>query len=349
MIFRSFLSALALSIVSGSAAAATLLVGNKSEASVSLIDLDSGLEVARAATRPGPHEIAVSGDGRTAVVTNYGDSEPGNSLSVIEVEQGATVATIDLGEYTRPHGFLYMPDDRRVLVTAEGKRALLVVDVVEGRVLTAIPTGQDVSHMLAYDSEARRAYVANIGSGSASFIDVAESRLLGSHASGEGAEGIAVAAGGRDLWVTNRAEDNAVQMDAQTGEIGHRVEVPGFPIRAEVLPASAGRPESILVTSARSGSLTVIDPDAGETVKTVDLGLALKGAADGLFADTFGDSSIPIGIEVEPGSARIWIAHAGADAVQELDTTNWKQLRLMKTGREPDAMGYSHRAVKMMK
>ena len=59
---------------------ATLLVGNKSEASVSLIDLASGGEVARAETRPGPHEIAVSGDGRLAVVTNYGDREDGHTL-----------------------------------------------------------------------------------------------------------------------------------------------------------------------------------------------------------------------------------------------------------------------------
>jgi len=67
-----------------SAQAATLLVGNKSEASVSLIDLDSGALVATAKTDPGPHEIAVSPDGTLAVVTNYGTGDaPGNTLSVI--------------------------------------------------------------------------------------------------------------------------------------------------------------------------------------------------------------------------------------------------------------------------
>jgi DNA-binding beta-propeller fold protein YncE len=321
--------------------AATLLVGNKSEASVSLIDLESGLEVARARTQAGPHEIAVSGDGRLAVVTNYGDRQAGNSLSVIDVERGETVSTIDLGKYSRPHGIVFMGDGRRVLVTAEGAQALVVVDVQKGAVTGAIPTGQEVSHMLAYDSAAQRAYVANIGSGSVSLIDVAGGKLLSSHPSGKGAEGIALGASGRDIWVTNRAEDSVVRMDAFSGAVEKKIEVAGFPIRAEMFTGIAGRPEKLLVTSARSGTLSIIDPETAVLERTVQLGLSLRGEADGLFADAFGESSIPIGIEIEPGGGRIWIAHAGADAVQELDAATWGQLRLLKSGREPDAMAYS--------
>ena len=66
-------------LTSIASSAGTLLVGNKSEKSVSIIDLDSGKEIARAETRLGPHEIAVSGDGELAVVTNYGTGpKPGN-------------------------------------------------------------------------------------------------------------------------------------------------------------------------------------------------------------------------------------------------------------------------------
>jgi DNA-binding beta-propeller fold protein YncE len=329
--------------VSGSGA--TLLVGNKSEASVSLIDLASGREVARAETRPGPHEIAVSGDGRTAVVTNYGDREAGNTLSIIDVVRGTTTATIDLGDYTRPHGILFTTDNCRVLVTAEGAGALLQVDVCSAEVLSAMPTGQEVSHMLAFDPTARRAYVANIGSGSISIIDVAAGELVAFHASGDGAEGIALAPDGRHLWVTNRGEDSVSLFDARSGSLQQKIAVEGFPIRAEILPGDESEEGRVLVTSARSGELTVIDPQAVAVERTVNLGLARKGEADGLFADRFGNSSIPIGIEVEPGGKRVWIAHAGADAVQELDTRTWRQLRLFSTGREPDAMAFSPRTV----
>ena len=328
------------------ASAATLLVGNKSEASVSMIDLDSGIEVARVATEVGPHEVAVSSDGRLAVVTNYGTGpQPGNTLSVIEVEAGKAVRLIDLGKYTRPHGILFLPDTNKVLVTAEGARALLLVDVSSGEIEKAVASGQDVSHMVAFNPATGMAYVANIGPGTVSVIDVRAGELLGVHPSGQGAEGIALADGGKRLWVTNRADDTAAVFT--TGEFAKQevLAVSGFPIRAEILPAQEGVPEKVLVTSARSGELSIIDPVALKVEKTVDLGLALQGAADGLFADQFGESSIPIGIEVEPGSRRVWIAHAGADAVQELEVGSWRQLRLLKTGREPDAMGYSHRSV----
>lgn len=331
------LTALLAVLAAPAALADTLLVGNKAAASVSLIDLDTGREVARAATDPGPHEIAVSADGTLAVVTNYGADKPGNTLTVIEVEQGKSVGTIDLGEYTRPHGILFMPGNRRVLVTAEGAGVLLQVDVWQGVVEKAIATGQDTSHMLAYDPAGERAYVANIGSSSVSLINVAGGELLAFRSTGAGAEGIALANGGLTLWVTNRGEDTVSVLDARYLEERAKLQVPGFPIRAEVLPRRQG--DRVLVTSARSGELTIIDP-AGPTVERT-LPISLKARSGTVLGESFGASSVPIGIEVDPSGQRVWIAHAAADTVQELDTGSWKQTRLLETGDEPDAMAYS--------
>jgi YVTN family beta-propeller protein len=337
----TYLAALLGLILAGVSTAGTLLVGNKSEASVSLIDLDSGLEVARAVTRAGPHEIAVSDDGSVAIVTNYGGKAPGSTLSMIAVESGRTVANIDLGNYTRPHGIVFMPGNRHVLVTAEGAALLLKIDIETRRVEAAIPTGQDVSHMLAFDDRRGIAYVANIASGSISIIDVPGERLLSTHESGVGAEGIALAQDARELWVTNRGEDTVSLFDADSRRLRKKLDVAGFPIRAEVLTGRGDDPRRILVTSARSGKLSIINAETASVARTIDLGLALRGAADGLFADAFGKSSIPIGIEIEPGGGRVWIAHAGADLVQELEVGTWRQLRLLPTGREPDAMAFS--------
>ncbi len=338
------LLALALAGLCVPAAAETLLVGNKAEASVSLIDLATGREVARAATQPGPHEIAVSGNGRLAVVTNYGTEEPGNSLTVIEVELGRAVGTIDLGEYTRPHGIVFMPGNRRVLVTAEGARALLVVDVWEGVVEKAIPTGQQTSHMLAYDPSGKRAFVANIGSGSVSLINVGGGELLAFRRSGAGAEGIALSENSRDLWVTNRADDTVTLFNALNLDRRASIQVPGFPIRAEVMPRAVGG--KVLVTSARSAELTIIDPEAIEVERTVSIGLQQSGGT--ILGDRVGDSSVPIGIEIAPAGDRVWIAHSAADAVQELDAVTWQQTRLLATGDEPDAMAYSSASVTTM-
>lgn len=338
------LVSLALCLASWSVSAETLLVGNKAEASVSIIDLASGREIARAKTRPGPHEIAVSGDGKLALVTNYGTESPGNSLTVIEVELGQTVATIDLGEHTRPHGIVFMPGNRRVLVTAEGTRSLLVVDVWNGVVEKAIPTGQNTSHMVAYDPNGQRAFVANIASGSVSLINVPGGELLAYRQSGAGAEGIALGANGRDLWVTNRADDSVTLFDALNLETRASLPVPGFPIRAEVMPKSAGG--RVLVTSARSAELTVIDPVAVAVEQTLKISLEHSGGT--ILGDQMAGSSVPIGIEIAPSGDRVWIAHAAADAVQELNSSDWTQTRLLKTGDEPDAMAYSPLKVKTL-
>src|SRR6185295_15169127 len=52
--------------------AATLVVANKDDATVSLLDLASGRIAATVPTGDGPHEVAISPDGRQAVVSNTG-------------------------------------------------------------------------------------------------------------------------------------------------------------------------------------------------------------------------------------------------------------------------------------
>jgi DNA-binding beta-propeller fold protein YncE len=54
--------------------AAAVIVLNKGEATASLLEAASGKELAKIKTGLGPHEAAVSPDGRTVVVSNYGEA-----------------------------------------------------------------------------------------------------------------------------------------------------------------------------------------------------------------------------------------------------------------------------------
>ena len=136
---------------------ATLAVANKAEATVSLIDLDSGNVVATLATGEGPHEIGISPDGRFALVTNYGTRERGgNSLTLIDIPAAGVMKTIDLGEYGRPHGVEWL-DDESAAVTVEANKALIVVDIAREKVTQSIGTDQEISHMVALDPERGRA------------------------------------------------------------------------------------------------------------------------------------------------------------------------------------------------
>lgn len=321
------------------AAAETLLVANKSEATVSLIDLPGGEVVATLPTGTGPHEIAVSPDGATAVVADYGGREPGSTLTVLDVPRARVLRTIDLGEHRRPHGIVFV-DGSRVAVTVEAAKALVVVDVASGEIVCAVATGQEVSHMVAVGAGGARAAVANIGSGSVTLIDLAAGEKVADVKTGAGAEGVAMSADGRWVWVSNREADTVTLVDFPAREVVATIPSADFPIRAELTPD--GR--HLLVTNAQSADLTVIDTAERAVARRVDLAFRVSetqgSGADGRLMD-FEGSSVPIGIEIAPDGRRAWIAHANADLVQVLDLETWKPVGAIRAGEEPDGMAYS--------
>ena len=62
-----------------------LLVLNKEESSLAIVDPASGKVVARVPTGEGPHEVTASSDGKLAFVGNYGGRTPGSTISVIDL------------------------------------------------------------------------------------------------------------------------------------------------------------------------------------------------------------------------------------------------------------------------
>lgn len=338
-------SALAVAALSSAAAAvrapaagktgtATLVVANKAEATVSLLDLRSGEVLATLPTGEGPHEVAVSPGGRTAVVTNYGSrGAPGGSLTVLDVPEARVLRTVDVGPGARPHGVVFL-DEARALVTAEGRKALLVVDVERGVVEAEIATGQEISHMVAATPDGRRAFVANIGSGTVTAVDVPGRRVLAQVRTGEGAEGVAVTPDGKEVWVTNRSADTVSVVEVASLAVVAEIPCASFPIRIAFAPG--GR--LALVTNARSGDVAAIDVASRKVSGRASAALE-GGSAEGKLLVFAG--STPIGVVVSPDGGRAYVAHARADAVAEFDLATLKVARTLKAGREPDGMALS--------
>ena len=318
----------------GTAGASTLVVANKAEATVSLIDLDSATVVATLPAGVGPHEVGISPDGRFAMVTNYGNRESsGNSLTMIDIGAAAVVKTIDLGEYLSPHGVEWV-DSGTIAVTAEDNKALLVIDVATEEVISAIDTDQDVSHMVSLGEDGKRAYVTNIGSGSLTVIDLESGERIANIPTGEGAEGIAVS--GKQIWVTNRGDDTISILGTESLEVAAELSSKGFPIRATATPSG-----QILVTRANAGDMVVYDTKNFQEVLTVTFDLKSMDVEDRLFGDRFGDSSVPIGVVVDETGQRAFVAHANADVITEIDLQSGTIVRPLTAGKEPDGMGWS--------
>ena len=326
------------SLLTGPTVADTLLVANKTDGTVDLVETASGESRATLPTGAGPHEVAVSADGGTAVVSNYGHREtPGSTLTVINVGKAEVLRTIDLGQHTRPHGMAWLTE-RRLAVTTEGSAHLLVVDVQDGTIVAAIKTVQDTSHMVAVTPDGKRAFVANIRSGTVTAIDLTLRRKLGDIATGDGAEGIAVTPDGKHVWVTNRAADTISIVDTSTLEIVGTVECKGFPIRIAFTPDG----KRALVSCAKAGEVAVIDTVARKELRRGKLDLKpVTDHAKRLFGDRFGESPVPIGLVMAPDGKSVWVAATQSDVVVLIDTETLEVRGLIQAGREPDGMGLS--------
>ena len=323
-----------LSATSPVSAGGTLVVLNKSDATASIIELKTGKVVATLPTGLQPHEAAVSPDGKQALVTNYGTRErAGSTLTVIDLLRPRVLKTIDVGSDRRPHGVVFI-DARRALVTAEGTKALLVIDVGKGAVEAAIETAQEVSHMVAASRDGKRAYVTNIGSGSVTVIDVAARKVLANVPTGEGAEGVAVTPNGKEIWVTNRAADMVSVLDAATLKVRATIPCASFPIRVAITPD--GR--RALVSNARSGDLAVIDVAARKEIGRMRAPLEAVSTDGRLFSFK---GSTPIGVLIHPDGQHAYVAHANADAIAVFELSKLQLAGTLVAGREPDGMAFS--------
>lgn len=321
----------------------TLVVANKSDHTASLLDRSTGEELAVLPTEPAPHEVAISPDQTTAVVANYGPrEEPGSTLTVIDVAAAEVVRTIPLqhGEdsFHRPHGLRFMPDGKRIVVTAEAEQAVLVVNVPQGTVEKVLKTGQEISHMVDLDPAGERAFVGNIGSGTMTALDLTSGHKIADVPTGEGAEGVGVTPDGEEVWVTNRDADTVSVLDAESLEVLATLESASFPIRVAFTPDGA----HALVSCARSGDVAVFDVEQRELVRRIAMEVsANEKARYRLFGDRFGDSPVPIGILIPPDGRHVYVANTNADIVTVIDLERWEISGRLTAGAEPDGMGYS--------
>jgi DNA-binding beta-propeller fold protein YncE len=307
----------------GAGASPLLLVANKAEATLSVLELPAGNELARLPTGVGPHEVAVSPDGRRAVVSNYGNKdELGRTLTVVDLAGLSVANTIDLGELRRPHGIAFL-DDRRVVVTAEVNAAIAIVDIDAGKVERAIATTQQGSHMLVVAPGKQRVYVANIQSGSITPIDLA------SAAAGEpvpaiaASEAIAVTPDGAEVWTASLTQNKIVILDAPQLRRDGELEAAGAPIR--ITPTPDGK--MMLVSNAKASKLQLIDV-ASRAITTIDLPVG------------DGDTAAPVGTTISSDSKTAYVALVAQDRVAVVDLATKTITGHLLVGKGPDGIAY---------
>src|ERR1700723_1813251 len=162
-----------------------LLVANKGDQTLGLIDPTAGRQIAKVAEGGVTgHEVAASPDGKRAFVPIYGNSgvgmpgTDGSTLAVIGLGERKVIRTIDFGHGVRPHCAVFGPKDGLLYVTTELDRAITIIDPKTLKIVGSIPTGQPESHMLALSHDGLRGYTANVGPGTVSVLDIKARKTL---------------------------------------------------------------------------------------------------------------------------------------------------------------------------
>ena len=301
--------------------AAQLLVLNKSDATLSFIDPTSGKTAGTVATGEGPHEVELSADHRLAYVSNYGASasNPGNTLSIIDVAARKEVKRFDLGELRRPHGLTF--SQGHLYFTSEASQKIGRYDPVAQRVDGTFKTDQEGTHMVLASGDGSKLFATNMGSKSISIIEVG-AKGEGKQTLvevGEGPEALDLSPDGRTLWTAHSRDGGISVIDITSGKVLHRFDAKTK--RSNRLKFTKDG-SLVLVSDLGAGELLVIDPKTRTERTRLKLG------------------NSPTGILIAPDGQHAYVALSGENRIAVVDLKSLSVEKTIATGNQPDGMAW---------
>jgi DNA-binding beta-propeller fold protein YncE len=273
-------------------------------------------------TGAGPHEVALSSNGAIAVVTDYG-GQPRRTLTVINVPGQRVMRTIDLGQYTAPHGIVFLPGDSLVVVTSEASQHIALVNVMAGQVRSGIGTQGQGSHMVGVTADASRAYTGNIGSHTVSEIDLRTGKFTRSIPVPQQPEAINVTPDGMEVWVGSNATGVISVIDVATGTVSKAAEGFGWPYRVLFTPDV----RTVLLPDLRNEELRFVERETRKELGRI----SFKGGG-------------PQGIAITPDGRYAFQSLSTESRVAIVDVANRRVVGYVAAGNTPDGVVYSPRA-----
>jgi DNA-binding beta-propeller fold protein YncE len=251
-----------------------LLVANKGEHTLGVIDPSAGRQVA---TIPEGgitgHEVAASRDGRRAFVPIYGDSgvglpgTDGSKIDVIDLESRKVTHTIDFGHGVRPHCPVFGPKDGLLYVTTELDKSVSIIDPKALKIVGKVPTGEAESHMLAISHDGRHGYTANVGPGTVSVLDLPGRKTVTIIPVATHVQRISISPDDRWVFTSDTTKPRLAVIGAGTNKVEHWVTLPGTGYGSA--PSADGK--WLLVAMPEAKAVAVVDLTALRVVKTISV------------------------------------------------------------------------------
>lgn len=303
-----------------------LLVTNKGDQTLSLVDPAEGRQVA---TVPEGgitgHEVAASPDGRSAWVPIYGNSgvgkpgTDGKTLTVIDLESRKAIETIDFGRPVRPHCAVFGPKNGLLYVTTELTNSIDVIDPKTRKIVDSIPTGQPEAHMLAITSDGKRGYTANVGPGTVSAIDLANKKVIAVIPVSKETQRVAISVDDRWVFTADQTKPQLAVIDTTTNKVKTWVSLPD--VAYGTAPTLDGR--WLLVTQPKTGKLAALDLKSMKVEKLIDVPKA------------------PQEVLVRPDNQVAYVSCDHSKQVAAINLTTWQVDKLIDVGAGADGLAWA--------
>lgn len=299
---------------------ARLVVLNKEDATLVTVDPATGRVLGRVPTGEGPHEVAVSADGRTAVVGNYGAQTPGGTLSVIDLVAMKELHRVDVSPLRRPHGVFF--NGGSVFFTSETNRIIARYDLAGNKIDWLFGTGQAGTHMVWVNADASKMYACNIGSDSISILERGANPLAWNQTVipvGKGPEGFDVTPDGRQIWAAHSRDGGISIIDIEQKKV-----IATMSLETKRSNRLKFTPDGTLalVSDLDAGELFVIDVAARNLRKKIPLGRMVEG------------------ILIPPDGARAYVAVNGDNYIAVVDLKTLTVTGRIEPGKGPDGMAW---------
>jgi YVTN family beta-propeller protein len=349
-----FLSAVLLSTswVGAQTPSPALLVLEKSNNTLAIVDPATLRIVGRVSAGPDPHEVESSADGKLAYISNYGGSDSSlHTISVVDLAAQKALQHIDLGALRSPHGLALAGG--KLYFTAETNKVVGRYDPATQAIDWLLGTGQDRTHMVVVSPALDRIFTSNVSSGTISIIEQVSAPMPGfgpppsgpagaarpgplpggaqktwsvtNVAAGRGSEGFDLSPDGKEIWVANAQDTSVTVIDVATKKATQTFPIPVRGNRLKFTPDG----ERVLVSGAPSRSpgvnLVVLDVASRKEIRSFDFG---------------GGSA---GILIVPDGARAYVAVSSKDKVAVVDLKRLEIDGYIATGRGPDGLAWTER------
>jgi YVTN family beta-propeller protein len=299
-----------------------LVVLNKDDATLVVVDPVSRKILGTVPTGEGPHEVAVSADGRTAFVGNYGAQTPGNTISVIDLTTFKEVKRVDVSPLRRPHGVYFA--NGKLYYTSETNRIVARMDPASYQTDWLFGTGQAGTHMVWVNYDASRVFTCNIGSNSMSILERSGNPGGAWNATvipvGQGPEGFDVSPDGHEMWAAHSRDGGVSVIDLEEKKVVATLELQTKRSNRLKFTLDGGR---VLVSDLDAGEILVLDVRTRKLMKKIPVGRMVEG------------------ILMQPDGARAFVAVNAEHYVATIDLTTLAVTGRIESGRGPDGMAWA--------